>query len=205
MMSEDENPLFAKCLDFTRSLVENNQEFSFKVSTRCGYVFSFTNQESGKPESWKKKKTPSQIKRNQLRMEKFREKQAREASGKPDAAAAEYELKVQAHATCTTEDVIEAIETNFFGTLNDLDKAKSGVYEDLKDMKVNKLEQKQVIRKIDGEFRNLQVYKVAIKDNDVARKVIESWNGGQVFDDYAFRKSDCKEIRIKIKEVDIIR
>ena len=45
-MSDSENFLLAKC-EFTRSLLEKNEKFSFQVHTGSGFDFNFMNQYYG--------------------------------------------------------------------------------------------------------------------------------------------------------------
>ena len=79
-MSGDENALLEKCLDFIRSYLECKEAFALNVKTSSGFTFNFNNSDSGNPGArLKKKKTPSQVKRDRVRMEKFRK--LREASG----------------------------------------------------------------------------------------------------------------------------
>ena len=101
MSEEEENFLFSKCLEFSRSLLDKDRKFTFEVNTSSGFTFSFSNLDSGKPEEklMKRKKTPSQLKRNKKRMEIFNSKKAKEV-GKPESLT-EYELKMEAHVNCT--------------------------------------------------------------------------------------------------------
>ena len=79
-MSGDENALLEKCLDFIRSYLECKEAFALNVKTSSGFTFNFNNSDSGNPGArLKKKKTPSQVNRDRVRMEKFRK--LREASG----------------------------------------------------------------------------------------------------------------------------
>ena len=82
-MSEDES-LLSKCLEFARCL-SGTEKFSLQLKTRSGFNFSISNRDPGIPEftSMKKKKTPSQVKRNQERMKNLLEKKKSEASGTP--------------------------------------------------------------------------------------------------------------------------
>ena len=204
----DESSLFSKCLEFTRSLLDTKRGFSFQMNTSSGFNFNFTNQDSGKPEIplKKRKNSPSQRNRNNERMKAFLEKKSKEASGIQEASLktneAEYELKVEAHEKCSTEDIVEAVEANFFGAL---DRAKVDAKDPIRIFKFKKSEEKHVIRKIKGEFRNLQVFKIIIKETETARNVIESWKDEYKFDDYAFKNSDCSTITIKVREVERLR
>ena len=56
-----------KCLDFCQGLVQSNHKFSFNFS--CGKdTFNFDNKELAHS-SWKKKKSPSQLRREKMRRE----------------------------------------------------------------------------------------------------------------------------------------
>ena len=115
-MSEDES-LLSKCLEFARYLSETDK-FSFQSKSSSGFNFNFSNRDPGMPESStkKRKKSPSQIKRNQERIKNFVEKKKGEASGKPDDASdfVEYTMMMEAHANCTTADIVEVIKVNFW-------------------------------------------------------------------------------------------
>ena len=150
----------------------------------------------------KRKKTPSQLKRNKKRMEIFNSKKAKEA-GKLESLT-EYALKMEAHVNCTTEDIVEAIETNYFGILG-LDKTKIGEKLDLKYLKVQKLEENQLIGKTEDKCKDLKVFKVSTKDIDEARTTIESWREDHKFDDFAFRNSDCRNMKINVRGVSRLR
>ena len=197
-MSSDENALLAKCLDFTRSLLECKEAFTLNVKTSFGFVFNFNNTESGNPGAWsRRKKTPSQVKRDQERMKKFRERKLREASGIPEATEAKYELKVDAHEKCSDSDIIEVIETNFY----EAPEIKSEIEASSIHLTIKKSNEKQAIMKIDDEFKNVQIFTVCVKENEIARNIIESWKHFHQFDDYAFKNSDLKNLKINIRGV----
>ena len=54
--------------------------------------------------------------------------------------------------------------------------------------------------KIDEEFKNLQIFTVSVKENETAN-IIESWKHFLQFDDYAFKNSDLKNLKINIRGV----
>ena len=64
---------------------------------------------------------------------------------------------------------------------------------------------KQVIRKIEGVFRNLEIFRIVIKDHEIARNIIEEWKQTQNFDSRAFRNSHNSEMVIEIKEIRKLR
>ena len=92
---------------------------------------------------------------------------------------------------------MEAIQTNFNGIL---DEKKVMNNDPSRTIFVVKTNEKQTIRKIDQEFRNLQLFKVTVKNKKDAKDAIEEWKNG-TFDDFAFEKSDLKDVRIRVREV----
>ena len=140
-MSVDESSVIAKRLDFSRSLLDKGTRFTFQLKTESGFSFNLSNQDTGKPELKKRNKTPSQLRRNQERLEKFIVKKKSEAV----ANSAEYELKMDVHENCTDQDT-EVIETNFIEDLKV--RAKDNQFEEFKIVKIKKVQDKQVIRKI---------------------------------------------------------
>ena len=67
-------------------------------------------------------------------MKNFLEKKKHEASGTPDNASdvVEYTMNMEAHANCTTADIVEVIKVNF---LEDLDSENVGK-EDMSEMSI---------------------------------------------------------------------
>jgi hypothetical protein len=63
------------------------------------------------------------------------------------------------------------------------------------------LNEKQAIMKIDEEFKNLPIFTVSEKENETARNIISSWKHFRQFDDYAFKNSDLKNLKINIRGV----
>ena len=106
---------------------------------------------------------------------------------------AEYELKMEAHEMCKNYDIIEAIEVNFDGTLDD--------------MKVDKEDtmRKILVQKMRERQNELPVYIVLVKNDDTAKEIIESWREVHKFDDYAFHRTDLKKIRIRVNQVKNLR
>ena len=62
-----------------------------------------------------------------------------------------------------------------------------------------------MICKIEGQFRNLQVFSLAFKQDPIALKVVESWKESNKFDDRAFVKSTSSDIRIQLREIERLR
>jgi hypothetical protein len=102
-----------------------------------------------------------------------------------------FEFRVEAHESCTHEDILESIEANFLGCLDD-DKVE-------KDATVRDLIVKE--SKDNPESQNIRLYEVTVSDNEIVKKVIESWNPPNTFDDLAFKRAVRDEIVINIKGV----
>ena len=107
----------------------------------------------------------------------------------------EYELKVAAHKKCKNYDIIEAIEVNFDGALDNLkveENDKSRYFD------VHKKESKELT---DEKDRNLFTYRLVVRDLDQAKRVVESWKNKSQFDDLAFKNAEYGRVRVRILEV----
>ena len=107
-----------------------------------------------------------------------------------------YELKIDAHENCKNYDVIEAIEENYQGTLNDL---KVDEHDPSRYILVQKLKEAHV--EVNDEKRLKLIYRVLVNDDEVAKTLIESWKDPYKFDDLAFRRAVYDKIQIRIQEV----
>jgi hypothetical protein len=107
----------------------------------------------------------------------------------------EYQLKVEAHEKCQNYDIIEAIEVNYDGTMDDLKIEKNDPARFI-------LVQKEIeADRIDDRNINLVAYRVIVRDKEVAKTIIEGWREPHKFDDLAFRKAVYGKIRVRIREV----
>ena len=107
----------------------------------------------------------------------------------------EYELRVDAHTKCKNYDVIEAIEVNFDGTLDELKVDKT---DSCRTILVQKLERK--LENNDEERQSL-IYRVVVKNCKVAGDILESWKERHKFDDLGFRNYVYGVVNVKIQEV----
>ena len=114
----------------------------------------------------------------------------------------EYELKVESHVKCKNYDVVEAIEVNFDGTIDDLKIDKTNI---CREILVSKLESEI---KIEDEGAIMWRYRVTIKNCDVAQNILESWKERYKFDDLAFRNAvygtgmkNIGRVNVRIAEV----
>ena len=124
-----------------------------------------------------------------------------ELDGSSDDSEAEnseiaYELKIDAHENCKNYDVIEAIEVNYDGTLNDL---KIDEHDRSRYILVQKLREEPC--DINDEKRVKLIYRVLVNDNEVSKSIVESWKDPYQFDDLAFRSAVYDKIHIRIQGV----
>ena len=98
---------------------------------------------------------------------------------------------MEAHESCIHDDILESIEANFLGCLDD-EKAD-------KDTPIRELSVKE--SKDTPANPNIRIYEVKVMDNEIVKRIIESWNTPYTFDDLAFKKAVQDESVINIKEV----
>ena len=104
------------------------------------------------------------------------------------------EVQIEAHDTCTEDEIIEAIEANFYETLGE-DKVEN---EDLKYLLIQNLNEE---RCLENENRKIMKYKITVRENPSCREIIESWRERYKFDELAFRNYDYENRSIRIREV----
>ena len=107
----------------------------------------------------------------------------------------EYELKIAAHKKCRNYDIIEAVEVNFDGCLNDL---KVGENDEARYVLVKKLEKESVI---DEKERNVFAYRIVVRNIEKPKAIVESWKDKNKFDDLAFGNSEYGKVKVRILEV----
>ena len=95
----------------------------------------------------------------------------------------EYELKLEAHVTCKSYDLIEAIEVNFDGSIDEL---KIEKIDKCRYFRVNKLEDEP---KDENVEKKTWKCRVSVKNCEVAKDILESWKNRYKFDDLAFRNA----------------
>ena len=100
------------------------------------------------------------------------------------------------NAKCKNYDVVEAIEENYQGTLNDLE---IDVHDLSRFILIQKLKEEPFEN--DDEQRLNFVYRLIVKNNDVAKNLIESWRDKYKFDDLAFRHAVYDKIQVRIQGV----
>lgn len=107
---------------------------------------------------------------------------------------AHFEVIVEAHEKCNNNDVIEAIQENFFGALDEKNVDK---VDPVRHLIINQE------RLEDLKVRNK--YKIIVRENEIATNILGLWNKPYEFDDSAFKNAVHGDMRIKIKEVKRVR
>ena len=103
---------------------------------------------------------------------------------------AKFEVTVDAHEVCCNDDVIEAIEENFYGHLEDKQIEKSNPLASL------------LIEEAGKDLLKVQnVYRLNVKDDEKVTEIIERWKKPYEFDDLAFKNAKHGKVGIKIKDV----
>ena len=109
----------------------------------------------------------------------------------------QYELKIDAHVDCKNYDLVEAIEVNFDGSLDDMKAEKDDVG---RYIQVQKEHDPKDDSNCEGD-RKLSVYRVSITNCENSKAVIESWRERHNFDDLAFHRAVRDKINIRIREI----
>ena len=103
-----------------------------------------------------------------------------------------YEFTFESHETCTDDDIIENLNTNFHCPLDDRKIEKNDPIRYFTSKKTNEILEENKI---------LKVFKVSAKDDETAVNLIESWKTFGNFDDRAFNNSVHWDITIRIKDM----
>ena len=214
--------MFTKYLEFSKAFLENNVMFSFHVETSDGFKFRFDNKSSpgpGTPGSKFIRKSPSQIKRSRLRMEKFLEEKKKseaQAAGVPEQVTdgnggenlestkhfddnlenATYEIQFEA-PNCLDSDVVECFKANYIDELK-----CNKVFGDNTKYEIGRSDTKHVIKKIKDVLTNLQIFNVVIPNKPDVRKVIELFKTEYMFDHEAFKNAIKGEKFVKLKKIE---
>ena len=93
--------------------------------------------------------------------------------------------------------MIEGVEVNFDGALDNLKVEKD---DPARDIVVQKVQENKATEMLEFE-RKLLVYKVSINENKSSKAVIESWKESHMFDDLAFRGAVRDKINLRIRDI----
>ena len=107
-------------------------------------------------------------------------------------------MTIDAHETCTCDDIIEAIHTNFIGALEEI---KYLDIDNLRNIVIEKQDKAWGERKFKDKLKNLQIFRVVVEKDEVARNIIEGWNDRFNFDNLAFQNAVYDQIKINVTGV----
>ena len=215
------------CVEWIRKLSDTQQLY---VDIQVGdFKFVFENKDPVR-----KNRTPSQLKRDFTRRKDFKtsledyEQVNVTADGKNDVkddtclvneaqnvetlsnqavvvSEIQYDLKVEADVNVKNHDIVEAIEVNYDGALDDRDVSKD---DPCRYIVVHKLEPELghgVREKASDTKKNWRMYRVYVKNNVTASSVIEDWRHQSNFDDLAFGNAIRDKQQVRIKEVSRVK
>ena len=111
-----------------------------------------------------------------------------------------FELRIHAQEGIKNYDIIEAIEENFSGALDDKKVASS---DPSRSILVQKSKEKLVSDE-NGEKISKYIYHISVMDNPQVLDVIENWRKPHLFDDLAFRNAVYGKKQVKIMEIKTI-
>ena len=142
------------------------------------------------------------VKENDVAEKSNKTDQKDEQSDKKESEKSEieFEILIDAHVKCKNYDVVESIEENYQGTLNDL---KIDEHDVSRFMRIQQLKEEPFEK--DDEKRLNILYKVIVKNVEVAKSVIEGWKNPYKFDDLAFRHAVYDKVQARVQEVQKIR
>ena len=102
---------------------------------------------------------------------------------------AKYELKIEAPEVVTHEDIVEAIDANFLGTLDDVNVEKNNFLRHFN------------VKKVTDDQSLLKIYTMVVNDDPIVTDIVEGWKERYKFDELAFKNYDYENIKIRVKEV----
>ena len=94
-------------------------------------------------------------------------------------------------------DILEAIEDHFEGSLGDRNVALDGPCCHI----FVHMTRQESYENIDGRIMNSFMYKIMVKNDEVACGVIEGWKITANFDELAFRHSKSGILEVRLKEI----
>ena len=76
---------------------------------------------------------------------------------------AKYELKIEAPEVVTHEDIVEAIDANFLGTLDDVNVEKNNFLRHFN------------VKKVTDDQSLLKIYTMVVNDDPIVTDIVEGW------------------------------
>ena len=200
--------LLAMCVSLTNSVLEAKKTAYINVRIGDNFNFTFNNQER-KPLTWKKKKSPSQARRDELRLSQFQKKKAEEAKGTSNEEApledsnkdesnekvVAYELQFDA-PNCSDNEIEECFDFNFKDELKGVDLGKDDT-----EYSFRKKDARLVLKKDGEHYKSMKTFIVKIKNKEEAKKAMEVFVADTVnFDPACFKGAIRNEKLANLRE-----
>ena len=203
----DMNFLF-HCVQWIKNLSERQEVF---VDISVGdFTFVFENKEKVK-----KNRSPSQLKRDEVRSKLFKSSCANDLAdfevkidhsdmetqtfdtSEAEMNEVQYEIRIDAHEKLRNYDIVEAIEENFYGGLQDRNICRE---DPSSSILIHNYEQ-DLKENTNGRKLSSFVYRLFVKNNDIPKSVVEDWINPGRFDDLAFRSAVRDKMTARVMDI----
>ena len=105
----------------------------------------------------------------------------------------QYDLMVEADSNIKYYDIVEAIEVNYDGALDERDVDKDDPCRFINIYRLDQCEQDMK--------KNCYMYRIHVENSATASSVIEDWTQQKNFDDLAFGNAIRDKLQVRIREV----
>ena len=199
--------LLTMCVNLTNSVLEAKK--TAYISIRIGNEFNFTfNNQERNPFTWTKKKSPSQARRDEERLNQFQKKKAEEGKGvsieeaqledskkdERNEKTVAYELQFDA-PNCTEDEIEECFDFNFKDELKGMDLDKDDTAYSFK-----KKDARLVLKKVGQNYESMKTFIVKINDNEQVKKAMEVFADNVNFDPACFKGAIRNEKLANLRE-----
>ena len=203
------------CVEWIRNLSDRQQIY---VDIHVGdFKFVFENKHPGS-----KQRTPSQLKRDFSRRKDLKpnvieckhandttfvsnnniefddclvneEQTVEKSSNQEVKSKIQYDLMVEADSNIKNYDIVEAIEVNYDGALDERDVDKDDPCRFINIYRLDQCEQDMK--------KNCYMYRIHVENSATSSSVIEDWKQQNNFDDLAFGNAIRDKLQVRIREV----
>ena len=108
-----------------------------------------------------------------------------------------YEIFIDVPKEVENYDIVEAIEENFEGSLGDRNVALDDPCRQI----IVHMTKQESFENNDGGKMNNFIYKITVRNDEVACGVIEGWKIPANFDELAFRHSKSGILEVRVKDI----
>ena len=196
-----ESDFLAKCLELTKHVLDEKMTAYISIKIGEGFAFTFNNQE--RDPLFLKKKSPSQYKRDQERIRKYRQKKKQDDDAKehPEAEVSAtndekviYEMKFDA-PNCSDDEIKECIDFN----VKDEFKRKNVRLEDTK-YELKSKDSKLTLKKTGENFRSLKTFVIEAKNTAKVKEALDVFTVTWEFDNLGFKGAEKDKKQANLRE-----